>query len=227
MSKRKTYISKLTPELNPCTINVKVLRTWCYRATSMPITHRHFEMIVLDENGDKIYVIVNNGRFAFLDKYFKEYMVILMSNFNVIPNNTSYKYTEHPYKISFDGFATARRSNAFDGNVNKLGFEVTEYSDIMSLNLNTELPVDIEGEVFSWEYKLTDYEVCGCKTKVLPLKLKDTLGIELTCLVMGIMAEKLPDYIKAIENYDKFLMKIGNARVYVEGKAKFMMTMPD
>lgn len=63
-------------------------------------------------------------------------MVILMSNFNVISNNTSYKYTEHPYKIRFDGFATTRRSNTFDGNVNKIGFEVTKFSDIISLNVN-------------------------------------------------------------------------------------------
>ncbi|PWA48726.1 replication protein A 70 kDa DNA-binding subunit D [Artemisia annua] len=175
MRSRKAYISELTPELNPCTINVKLLRSWRYREATIPITHRHFEMIVMDEKGDKIHVIVKNGRLTFLDKSFKEDMVVLISNFNVIPNNSSYKYTKHPYKISFDGFATARRSKTFDADVNRIGFEVTKFSDIISLNLDTELPVDIEGEVFSWEFELRDYEVHGCKTKMLPLKLKDTL----------------------------------------------------
>ncbi|PWA59344.1 hypothetical protein CTI12_AA392460 [Artemisia annua] len=188
------------------------------------------EQIIL---GDKIHVIVNNGRLTFLEKYFKEDMVVLLRNFsvipnntsykytkhpykisydgvatacrsntfdadvnkigfeftNVIPNNTSYKYTKHPYKISYDGVATACRSNTFDADVNKIGFEFTKFCDIISLNLNTEIHVDcrksfninvvcvldIEGEVFSWGRELRDYEVYGCKTKMLPLKLKDTL----------------------------------------------------
>ncbi|PWA78565.1 hypothetical protein CTI12_AA149220 [Artemisia annua] len=123
------------------------------------------------------------------ENYFKEDMVVLLRNFSVIPNNTSYKYTKHPYKISYDGVATACRSNTFDTDVNKTGFEFTKFCDIISLNLDTEIPVDcrksfninvvcvldIEGEVFSWGRQLRDYEVYGCKTKMLPLKLKDTL----------------------------------------------------
>ncbi|PWA38285.1 hypothetical protein CTI12_AA582240 [Artemisia annua] len=189
MTTQKTYISELTSELNPCTIKVKVLRAWCYREAKMPATHRHFEMIVVDEKGDKIHVIVNNCRLTFLQSYFKDDMVVLLRNFSVIPNNTSYKYTKHPYKISYDGFATACRSNTFDADVNKIGFELTKFCDIISLNLDTEIPVDchksfnintecvldIEGEIFSWECELRDYEVYGCKTKMLPLKLKDTL----------------------------------------------------
>ena len=35
---------------------------------------------------------------------------------------------------------------------------------------------------------------------------------------MGIMAEHLLDYIKSIEKHDKFLMDIGNARVYDDDK---------
>ncbi|PWA72182.1 hypothetical protein CTI12_AA272840 [Artemisia annua] len=189
MKTPKTYISELTTDLNPCTIKVKVLRAWCYREANMQTTHRHFEMIVADEKGDKIHVIVNNGRLTFLEKYFKEDMVVLLRYFCVIPNNTSYKYTKHPYKISYDGVATACRSNTFDADVNKIGFEFIKFCDIISLNLNTEIPVDcrksfninvvcvldIEGEVFSWGRELRDYEVYGCKTKMLPIKLKDTL----------------------------------------------------
>ncbi|PWA38129.1 replication protein A 70 kDa DNA-binding subunit D [Artemisia annua] len=185
----------------------------------MQTTHRHFEMIVVDEKGDKIHVIVNNGRLTFLEKYFKEDKVVLLRNFSVIPNNKSYKYTKHPHKISFDGFATACRSNTFDADVNIIGFEFTKFSDIISLNLDTEIPVDIEGVVFSWECELRDYEVYGCKMKMLPLKLMDTLGIKFTCLVIGIMAENLLDYIKSTKNCNKFSMNMGNARVYDDGKS--------
>ena len=48
------------------------------------------------------------------------------------------------------------------------------YSHIV-FNINVICILDIEGEVFSWELALRDYEVYGCKTKILPLKLKDTL----------------------------------------------------
>ncbi|GKA52161.1 hypothetical protein Tco_0745357 [Tanacetum coccineum] len=57
---------------------VKVLRRWCYREPSMEVTHRHFEKIVLDEKGDKIHVIVRNGRLSYLNEYFREDMVVLM-----------------------------------------------------------------------------------------------------------------------------------------------------
>ncbi|PWA91858.1 hypothetical protein CTI12_AA087020 [Artemisia annua] len=122
-----------------------------------------------EENGDKIHVIVNNGRLTFLDKYFKEDMVVLLRNFSVIPNNTN-----------------------------------------------------IEGEVFSWGRELRDYEVYGCKTKMLPIKLKDTLGIKLTCLVIGIMAVDLLDYMKSTKNCNKFSMNIYNARVYDDGKGIYL-----
>ncbi|PWA74714.1 protein kinase C, Tyrosine-protein kinase, non-receptor Jak/Tyk2 [Artemisia annua] len=134
-------------------------------------------------------------------------MVVLISNFNVVPNNTGYKYTKHPYRITFDGFEIACQSTTFDSGFNKIGFEVTKFSDIISLNLDTELPVDIQdiqGEVFTFY-----------------IFLKSSLfsrGVELTCLVMGIMAEHLLDYIKSIQKHDKLLMDIGNARVYDDDK---------
>ncbi|GKB48608.1 replication protein A 70 kDa DNA-binding subunit D, partial [Tanacetum coccineum] len=121
---------------------VKVLRRWCYREPSMAVTHRHFEMIVLDEKGDKIHVIVRNGRLSYLNQYFREDMVVLMRNFNVIPNTESYKFTNHPYKISFDIFSFTRRSNTFNGDVNNTRFEVTKFCVIRSLNIDTDLPID-------------------------------------------------------------------------------------
>ena len=44
-----TFIGQLTPQATPCAIKVKVLRSWYYMEPSMPITHRHLEMTVLDE----------------------------------------------------------------------------------------------------------------------------------------------------------------------------------
>ena len=100
--------------------------------------------------GDKIHVIVKNGILTFLDKYFKEDMVVLISNFNVVPNNTGYKYTKHPYRITFDGFETACQSTTFDSGFNKIGFEVTKFSDIISLNLDTELPVGMCFKIYKF-----------------------------------------------------------------------------
>lgn len=37
MKTQKLYIRTLTPELIPCTINVKVLRTSCYKKANMPV----------------------------------------------------------------------------------------------------------------------------------------------------------------------------------------------
>ncbi|GJZ67165.1 replication protein A 70 kDa DNA-binding subunit D [Tanacetum coccineum] len=178
----------------------------------MAVTHRHFEMIVLDEKGDKIHVIVRNGRLSYLNQYFREDMVVLMRNFNVIPNTESYKFTNHPYKISFDRFSFARRSNTFNGDVNNTGFEVTKFCVIRSLNLDTDLPIDVTGEVISWEYELREYEVYGSKVKVLPIKLKDAV------YVVDLKSEKMLDYIISYEVKDKFLVNVENARVFDDGK---------
>ncbi|GKC77183.1 hypothetical protein Tco_1127957 [Tanacetum coccineum] len=149
-------------------------------------------------------------------------MVVLMHNFNVIPNTESYKFTNHPYKISFDRFSFARRSNTFNGDVNNTGFEVTKFYVIRSLNLDTDLPIDVIGEVISWEYKLREYEVYGSKVNVLPIKLKDAVGIEITCLVFHILGEKMLDYIISYEAKDKFLVNIENARVFDDGKGTYI-----
>ncbi|GJZ32655.1 replication protein A 70 kDa DNA-binding subunit D [Tanacetum coccineum] len=99
-------------------------------------------IVALLDTGDKIHVIVRNGRLSYLNQYFREDMVVLMRNFNVIPNTESYKFTNHPYKISFDRFSFARRSNTFNGDVNNTGFEVTKFCVIRSLNLDTDLPIE-------------------------------------------------------------------------------------
>ncbi|GKD30944.1 replication protein A 70 kDa DNA-binding subunit D, partial [Tanacetum coccineum] len=184
----------------------------------MAVTHRHFEMIVLDEKGNKIHVIVKNGRLSYLNQYFRENMVVLMRNFNVIPNTESYKFTNYPYKISFDRFSFARRSNTFNGDVNNTEFEVTKFCVISSLNLDTYLPIDVTGTVISWEYELREYEVYGSKVKVLPIKLKDAVGIQITWLVFHILAEKMLGYIISYEVKDKFLVNVENARVFDDGK---------
>ncbi|GJR68466.1 hypothetical protein Tco_0014531 [Tanacetum coccineum] len=152
----------------------------------------------------------------------REEMVVLMRNFNVIPNTEYYKFTNHPYKISFDRFSFARWSNTFNGDVNNSGFEVTKFCVIRSLNLDTDLPIDVTGEVISWEYKLREYEVYGSKVNVLPIKLKDAVGIEITCLVFHILGEKMLDYIISYEAKDKFLVNIENARVFDDGKGTYI-----
>lgn len=73
MTTQKTYISQLTPELNPRTIKVKVLRAWCYRKAKMAATHRHFEMIVVDE---KV--------FRFLFVIFFPFKIRILINFSII-----------------------------------------------------------------------------------------------------------------------------------------------
>nr|GEW34917.1 replication protein A 70 kDa DNA-binding subunit D [Tanacetum cinerariifolium] len=111
---------------------------------------------------DVLTIIENKSKFG-TNLYFREDIVVLMRNSNVIPNTESYKFTNLPYKISFDRFSFARRSNTFNGDVNNTGFEVTKFCVIRSLNLDTDLPI---GEVISWEYELREYEVYGSKVKV-------------------------------------------------------------
>ncbi|GKD00121.1 hypothetical protein Tco_1170395, partial [Tanacetum coccineum] len=74
------------------------------------------------------------------------------------------------------------------------------------------------GEVISWEYELREYEVYGSKVNVSPIKLKDAVEIQITCLVFHILAEKMPDYIICYEVKDKFLVNVENARVFDDGK---------
>ncbi|GJX65109.1 replication protein A 70 kDa DNA-binding subunit D [Tanacetum coccineum] len=183
----------------------------------MAVTHRHFEMIVLNEKGEKIHVIVRNGRLSYLNQYFREDIVGLMRNFNVIPNMKSYKFTNHPYKISFDRFSFARRSNTFNGDVNNTGFEVTKFCVIRSLNLDTDLPIDVTGEGISWESELREYKVYGSKVKVLPIKLKDAVYV-VNLKLFHISEEKMLDYIISYEVKDKFLVNVENARVFDDGK---------
>ncbi|GKB98620.1 hypothetical protein Tco_0984757, partial [Tanacetum coccineum] len=144
--------------------------------------------VALLDTGDKIHVFVRNGRLSYLNQYFQR------------GHGGSY------------AFSFARRSNTFNGDVNNTGFEVTKFCVIRSLNLDTDLPIDVTGEVISWEYELREYEVYGSKVKVLPIKLKDAV------YVVDLKSEKMLDYIISYEVKDKFLVNVENARVFDDGK---------
>ncbi|GJW39228.1 RNA-directed DNA polymerase, eukaryota, reverse transcriptase zinc-binding domain protein [Tanacetum coccineum] len=117
-----------------------------------------------------------------------------------------------------DRTARARLSNTFIGNINNTGYALTKFCMIRSLNLDTNLPIDLLGEVISWEYEMQECEVNRTKQKPLFIQLKNEVDLELTCFAFSNLADKLNEYISSLKSTEKFSVMIKNARIYVDHK---------
>ncbi|GJR19039.1 replication protein A 70 kDa DNA-binding subunit D [Tanacetum coccineum] len=170
------------------------------------------------EQGFKIHVIIDNFRLKAINKVFKRGMVVVISDFNVVPNDHNLKFTNHPYKIKFNPDTKARRSKRFHLRTQTTQFEVTKFSDILGMNLNRDLPIDIIGGVIGWETEMTDVEASNGKiVKTLGITLKDSTGI-VDCLVTSYLADKLLNYIITHEVKEMFYVKLQYARVHYDGE---------
>ncbi|GKA76622.1 replication protein A 70 kDa DNA-binding subunit D [Tanacetum coccineum] len=173
--------------------------------------------VVADKDGFKIHVIIDNFLLKAINKVFKRGMVVI-SDFNVIPNDHNLKFTNHPYKIKFNPDTKARRSKRFHLRTQTTQFEVTKFSDILGMNLNRDLPIDIIGGVIGWETEMTDVEASNGKiVKTLGITLKDSTGI-VDCLVTSYLADKLLNYIITHEVKEMFYVKLQYARVHYDGE---------
>ncbi|GJU69013.1 replication protein A 70 kDa DNA-binding subunit D [Tanacetum coccineum] len=188
------------------------------RKDRMSKSSRYFQMIVQDEKGFKIHVIIDNFRLKAINKVFKRGMVVVISDFNVVPNDHNLKFTNHPYKIKFNPDTKARRSKRFHLRTQTTQFEVTKFFDRLGMNLNRDLPVDIIGGVIGWETEMTDVEASNGKiVKTLGITLKDSTGI-VDCLVTSYLADKLLNYIITHEVKEMFYVKLQYARVHYDGE---------
>ncbi|GKA00354.1 replication protein A 70 kDa DNA-binding subunit D [Tanacetum coccineum] len=114
-----------------------------------------------------------------------------------------------------DRTTRVRLSNTFNGNINNTGYALTKFCIIRSLNLDINLPIDVWGEVISWEYEMLECEVNGTKQKPLFIQLKDEVDLEITCFAFSNLADKLNEYISSLKPTEKFSVMIKYARIYV------------
>ncbi|KAE9619424.1 putative nucleic acid-binding protein [Lupinus albus] len=115
-------------------IAIRIANRWYVQK---PPRSGHLNMILMDEQGDKIYVSVLRATFNEWRHYLVEDRSYLMQNFDVLPNDLEYKYCDHLYRLEFNGSTTTCRIDFPD--IPLFQYDFKKFSDIISSKFSTHL----------------------------------------------------------------------------------------
>lgn len=77
---------------------VRIIDLWCLQGRDKS---EHAEMIVIDDEGDKIHIIVRREQWKTWQLVLKQDTTYHMHNFQVVNNDGHYRLCLHPYKLIF------------------------------------------------------------------------------------------------------------------------------
>ncbi|KAE9615310.1 putative nucleic acid-binding protein [Lupinus albus] len=115
-------------------IVVRIANRWYVQ---MPPRSGHLDMILMDEQGDIIYVSVLRATFNEWRHYLVEDRSYMMQNFDVLPNDLEFKYCDHLYRLEFNGSTTTCRIDFPD--IPLFQYDFKKISDILSGKFSTHL----------------------------------------------------------------------------------------
>ncbi|GJY24428.1 replication protein A 70 kDa DNA-binding subunit D [Tanacetum coccineum] len=144
------------------------------RKDRMSKSSRYFQMIVQDEKGFKIHMIIDNFQLKAINKVFKRGMVVVISDFNVVPNDHNLKFTNHPFKIKFNPDTKAHIIGGVIGWENEMtGVEASNGKIVKTLGITLK---DSTGIV---DYLVTSYLANKLLNYIITHEVKEMFYVKL------------------------------------------------
>ncbi|XP_071712617.1 replication protein A 70 kDa DNA-binding subunit C-like [Rutidosis leptorrhynchoides] len=174
-------------------LRVKVVRMWVQKGYGYDKNNFINELILVDEQGDKIGLLIRSQlRAKFVRQFFEDGTYIIR---NVsVADNKLWKtiHCDHEYKLScvFKTFVT--KTSEWNGQPTRFNFR--QFSDILNLEIGYDVSVDVIGRMVGIG-NLTPYVRDGLDTKYISATIKDISGDVLYCTLWGDFADKLNDYM--------------------------------
>ncbi|XP_027915992.1 uncharacterized protein LOC114175433 [Vigna unguiculata] len=105
MAKKLDMIKDIDGKRDTLKLAVRVVDHWYVQSRDSTL---QLEMILMDENADKIHCIVRREEFDLWDSKLIEGETYIMHNFKVLKNEGQYMVCEHPYKLLFIGATSVK-----------------------------------------------------------------------------------------------------------------------
>uniref|UniRef100_A0A1J3IC83 Replication protein A 70 kDa DNA-binding subunit B/D first OB fold domain-containing protein n=1 Tax=Noccaea caerulescens TaxID=107243 RepID=A0A1J3IC83_NOCCA len=139
-----TPVSNLNSSKQEWKIRVLMSRAWTFHPQDKPNFILGMEVILVDEQGDRIQASVKTKLVKKFKNQLKEGEFRDIMNFEVLENNGDYRGTTHPFKIAFL-FNTYLKPCDHIPNISRFNF--CSFGEIESQSNTDDVFIDILGEV--------------------------------------------------------------------------------
>ncbi|XP_071739531.1 uncharacterized protein [Rutidosis leptorrhynchoides] len=165
-------IREIKPELVNFAIRVKVIRMWTQKGYGFDKDKLINELILVDEQGDKIGLTIKNRLRPKFVKKLSEDGNYVIKNLSVATVNKLYKsaHWSHNFKLSCTFNTTVTRVNEWNGQPNRFNF--VAFTDIRSMAVDFGVSVDVIGKLSGFG-EITPYTKGGQNTYYMKGDLKD------------------------------------------------------
>ncbi|XP_027927634.1 uncharacterized protein LOC114184525 [Vigna unguiculata] len=205
MAKKLDMIKDIDGKRETLKLGVRVVDHWYVQSRDSTL---QLEMILMDENADKIHCIVRREEFDLWDSKLIEGETYIMHNFKILKNEGQYRVCEHPYKLLFIG-ATSVKLQAI-AKLPMKAYNFKSIKDIVSGNFIPDLLIDLIGVVENVRIKPQFKSV---ESKNVVFTLVDLSGAAICCTLWDEYCKKFIQRYNDVANWEKLVVVITQAKI--------------
>ncbi|KAK9053969.1 hypothetical protein SSX86_025044 [Deinandra increscens subsp. villosa] len=174
-------------------IKVRILRKWGQPDRKKPDENFSIEMIIMDEQGNRMQANVLKRWFSRFEQYLEENACLLIKNPNLGLNNAKYKYSDNVNKVCLGSETYVKKCHDFHGP--KHGFFFNSFQSIKAEEVSEFTTIDVIGHIVRFftadktDNKLT-MEIEDLEGNNVYLTLWNTYANQMRLYVSGHLDEK-------------------------------------
>ncbi|GJS32757.1 nucleic acid-binding, OB-fold, replication protein A, OB domain protein [Tanacetum coccineum] len=167
-------LTELTPFKDDWHIKVRIIKLWKLPSYKNPMETFRIELILLDEEGNKIQATVKNTCVKNHEKSLGQDMCLYISEFGVTDNDAKDTFVvKHPYKINFYRTTRVKKCDDFSGPV--YGFNFKPFTDLLQEKKDSTFAYDLIGDITSCGKIETQEEKGGKLKRFIRIEMQDTM----------------------------------------------------
>ncbi|XP_022001118.1 replication protein A 70 kDa DNA-binding subunit D isoform X2 [Helianthus annuus] len=193
-----TFLNHLDVSHDNYTLKVRIIKLWRQPSFKVPGETYAIEMILMDEEGNKIQATVMNKYFVKFEKLLEESVCLLIKKPSLGDNTSSYKCVDHPHKLFLNFDSTVKKCNDFLGPIH--GFSFTAFDQLRGNLIPDDSTVDLIGYVHTF-FEIEEFKRKNGKlSKKMNLQLHDLEARNIFVTLFDSYAEKMWNYLSKKED---------------------------
>ncbi|KAK9057679.1 hypothetical protein SSX86_022515 [Deinandra increscens subsp. villosa] len=177
-------------------LKVRVINVWRWNEWNNKTKPFSLEMIMIDEEGDRIQSNCLVKWWSRFEDFFKDGEVLIISKPTLGENKGKFKFIDNPIKVGMNFKTEIQRSDTWNGPLNRFVF--ADFQKIVALEVEKTVSIDIIGMIIDSNppetYAINDD---GSPKIRINFELEDAKGCKIWITLFQEYAERLIDYIKS------------------------------
>ncbi|XP_057418322.1 replication protein A 70 kDa DNA-binding subunit A-like [Lotus japonicus] len=198
MARRVNMISEINDSISTLKLQVRVMSLWEVMKFENNAEVQSLEMLLIDEEGDKIQATANDSHINKYRSSIIEGNCYLIGNLTVSKNNGRYKVTRHNFRLFFQNTTAMKEVNS--EKIPKSKFDWASFTDIGSGAINRDWIIDIIARVVNINNDKYVHR-SGNPTRKIEVELEDERKSRMNCTLWGRYAEDICSELdKSVDN---------------------------